>query len=162
MHRKPTIYWLSRGILSPGVQNPQNAVGQKSKIFDFAQNDFGGISDNFPKFFSPNFPQKTHRKEIFELPLRMIGLLMGISMVAIFSPIWSKMAEWRPFWFPKLHKLVHSSKTMLSVHLVMQTKIRLGRNMHHMTPTSFKSDWRWPIGGHFCVNWFCFPHRNYE
>ncbi len=38
-------------ILTLGRPDPQNGVGQKSKNFDFAQNDFGGVSDNFPKYF---------------------------------------------------------------------------------------------------------------
>ncbi len=39
-------------ILIPGHLDPQNGVGQKSKIFDFAQNVFGDVSDKFPgKFF---------------------------------------------------------------------------------------------------------------
>ncbi len=32
----------------PRASAPQNGVGQKSKIFDFAQNDFEDVSDNFP------------------------------------------------------------------------------------------------------------------
>ncbi len=47
------------GILTRGHPNPQNGMGQKSKIFDFAQNDFGDVSDNFRKFFFVGkiFPQ---------------------------------------------------------------------------------------------------------
>ncbi len=95
-------------ILAPGRPDRQNGASQKSKILDFAQNDFGGVSDNFPgitfkwvkKFFlrTEIFSQKTHRKHIFELPLRMIGLLMGIYQHGSdFFPIRSKMAEWRSF-----------------------------------------------------------------
>ncbi len=38
-------------ILTPGRPDPQKWVGQKSKILDFAQNDFGGISDDFPEIY---------------------------------------------------------------------------------------------------------------
>ncbi len=44
-------------ILTLGRPDPQNGVGQKAKIFDLAQNDFGGVSDNFPEksFLSVTF-----------------------------------------------------------------------------------------------------------
>ncbi len=87
---------VASGILTPGRPDPQNGVGQKSKIFDFAQNDFGDVSDNFPgkfffvgKIFSEGLREFFENVRIgnktFELPLRMIGLLIGISMVVILS-----------------------------------------------------------------------------
>ncbi len=63
-------------ILTPGRPDPH----------------FGGVSGNFPEFFfwvkfvfEGQFFEFFYRKYIFELPLRMICLLMGISMVVIFS-----------------------------------------------------------------------------
>ncbi len=64
-------------ILTPGRPDRQNGVGQISKIFDFAQNDFWGVSDNFlgkkvlwAKIFFEGlrdfFSRKMHRKQIFE------------------------------------------------------------------------------------------------
>ncbi len=56
-----------------------------------------------------------------------------------------------------MYKLAHRSKTMLSSHLAMHTKIIIWMNTHLTPPTFSRSDPRWPNGGHFSsqnsINW---------
>ncbi len=87
---------VASGILTPGRPTPKMGWVKNRKFSDFTQNDFSGRFRRFPEkkifvgknsgqnFSKKKIPQKTHQKQIFELPLTIIHVSMGISMVAIF------------------------------------------------------------------------------